>query len=93
MTMQSCNKYIARMKSVNDMRFWLAAIRDNAASDGEYIVRNAYDDMLYYLQTGRLSASCEKNILANIRTVVKTLNHWKGGTTNDIGMYLESFYE
>lgn len=93
MTSKDTNKYIPRMKSVRDMVFWLAAIRDTAHIRGEYYTRNTYDAALYYLTTGRLSASCERTILANIRTVLKRLNSKADNSYEAIGDFLKGFYQ
>ena len=84
-------KYIKLMTSVSDMKFWMAAIRDDAQREKNFARRNAYNDALYYLHTGRLSAAGEKAIFANINNVLKKLDTWQGGTTDDIGKYLMSF--
>ena len=93
MTSKDTNKYIPRMKSVSDMKFWLAAIRDTAHLRGEWYTRNTYDAALYYLNTGRLSAICERAILANIRIVLKRLNSKADNSYEAIGNFLKGFYE
>ena len=94
MTSKDTNKYIPRMKSVRDMTFWLAAIRDTAHLRGDYHAYCAYDAALYYLNTGRLSALCEKAIHANIRAVLKRLNNSKADNSYEaIGDFLKGYYQ
>ena len=93
MDMRKIKKHIKDLRSEGEMIDALNLICTIAQIQQEYSVYIAYSNALYWIVTGRLSGICCYAIRKDIYNVCKHLNTTKKNSTDEIGEFLESYYQ